>query len=651
MQFPQLFSPINIGSIEIKNRVFSSGHQTLLAQDSLPTPAMAAYHEARAKGGVGLIITECVAVDETSLFNSAIIKGYRDETIPGYRLVTDAIHRHGAKVFGQLFHGGSEIPSIKEDGTKPVVWSTSAFNHERYNVSTSPLTEDMIERIISGYCSTAVRMIEGGYDGVEIMASHGYLPAQFISARRNERTDKWGGSERNRHRFILEIARRLRLTLPADRVVGLRISLDEEDHLGMNRTESLAAIQALEREGLVDYVNVTMGTSANNAAAAHIVPHMAFEAGYMQKHGATVKKVIKSPTLVTGRFNQPQLAEAAIAAGDADMIGMTRAQIVDPEMVNKAREGRIDDIRACIACNQACIGHDELGVPISCIQYPESGRELLYGTIKAASGRRKIIVAGGGPAGMKAASVAAKRGHAVTLYEAASQLGGQARLAQLLPGRAEFGGIIANLEREMELAGVTVHRNSPVTHELIKTEAPDAVVIATGALPFTPQLEIAEGHIVTAWQVLTGEEKCGGNVVIADWRADWIGLGVAQKLASEGHRVKLMTSAYAPGINIFSHLRDYLVGQLTTLGVTIVPYARLAGVDTDTAYFEQKVTGEAIVVEEIDSVVLALGHRSNNQLLEELADTNVDLHVIGDALNPRTAEEAVLEGLVAGTSI
>ena len=152
MQFPQLFSPINIGSIEIKNRVFSSGHQTLLAQDSLPTPAMAAYHEARAKGGVGLIITECVAVDETSLFNSAIIKGYRDETIPGYRLVTDAIHRHGAKVFGQLFHGGSEIPSIKEDGTKPVVWSTSAFNHERYNVSTSPLTEDMIERIISGYC-------------------------------------------------------------------------------------------------------------------------------------------------------------------------------------------------------------------------------------------------------------------------------------------------------------------------------------------------------------------------------------------------------------------------------------------------------------------------------------------------------------------
>ena len=239
----------------------------------------------------------------------------------------------------------------------------------------------------------------------------------------------------------------------------------------------------------------------------------------------------------------------------------------------------------------------------------------------------------------------------MTLYEAASQLGGQARLAQLLPGRAEFGGIIANLEREMELAGVTVHRNSPVTHELIKTEAPDAVVIATGALPFTPQLEIAEGHIVTAWQVLTGEEKCGGNVVIADWRADWIGLGVAQKLASEGHRVKLMTSAYAPGINIFSHLRDYLVGQLTTLGVTIVPYARLAGVDTDTAYFEQKVTGEAIVVEEIDSVVLALGHRSNNQLLEELADTNVDLHIIGDALNPRTAEEAVLEGLVAGTSI
>jgi len=321
-------------------------------------------------------------------------------------------------------------------------------------------------------------MVEGGYDGVEIVASHGYLPAQFLSDRLNRRTDRWGGSRENRERFLLEVARRVRADIPRGTPLGLRISLDEKDHIGMNADECLAALRSLEAERLVDYVNVTLGSSATTGSTPHIVPHMWMAAGYMREHGATVCRAVGLPLLLAGRFNQAQLAEVALAAGEADMIGMTRAQICDPEMANKAKAGRGDDIRACIVCNQACIGHLPLGVSISCIQFPETGRELAYGTRRPVARQRKVLVAGGGPAGIKAAAVAAERGHEVVLCEAAPRLGGQALLAQQLPGQGEFGGIITNLAREMELAGVAVRLGMPVTRALVEAERPDAVIVA-----------------------------------------------------------------------------------------------------------------------------------------------------------------------------
>ena len=650
--FPSLFAPIEIAGLEIRNRIFSSGHQTLLVNDGTPNRGLAAYHEARAKGGAGLIITEACAVDETAFFNAATINGYLEESIAGFRLVTQAVHRHGARIFGQLFHPGAEVFGIAADGSRPVAWAPSTMDHERYFVTTRPLSADQIESIIAGYEKTATNMIEAGYDGVEIMASHGYLPAQFLSARFNTRTDAWGGSEDKRQRFLLEIARRVRAALPADKISGLRVSLDEKDHLGMNQAEALGALAALEAEGLIDYVNVTLGTSASSGAVWHIVPPMFQEAGYMREHGATVKRAAGLPTLVVGRFNQPQLAEAAIAAGEADMVGMTRAQICDPELANKARTGRGEDIRACIACNQACIGHLYYGVPISCIQYPETGRELVYGERKPAESRRKILVAGGGPGGMKAAAVAAERGHEVILCETSARLGGQALLAQLLPARAEFGGIVTNFTNEIERAGVEVRLNTPVTRGLVEQEAPDAVIVATGAYPHLPHIEAAEsGHVVTAWQVLLREVNCGGSVVVADWRGDWIGAGIAQMLALEGRSVRLMTIAPNPAANVQSFVRDQIVGDLMRYGVETVPYARLAGVDEDSAYFEQTTTGEAIIAENTETVVLALGHRSEDSLLAELEPLDIELHAIGDALSPRTAEEAVLEGLKVATAL
>jgi NADPH-dependent 2,4-dienoyl-CoA reductase/sulfur reductase-like enzyme len=321
-------------------------------------------------------------------------------------------------------------------------------------------------------------------------------------------------------------------------------------------------------------------------------------------------------------------------------------------MPAKAREGRIDDIRACIACNQACIGHFHKGTAISCIQHPETGRELTYGDLRPAEHAKRVLVAGGGPAGMKAAAVLAARGHHVVLAEASSQLGGQALLAQLLPGRAEFGGIVTNLSREMDLAGVEVRRNAKVDRAFVDAFAADAVVIATGGQPYWPPFEGRdEAHCVDAWQVLKGSANVGSSVVIADWRADWIGIGLAQKLARDGCRVRLCVNGLMAGETIPWYVRDQSVGELHKLGVEIIPYARLFGADGRTVYMQHTTSGEPIILEEVDTLVLSQGHESVSELETELADWPGELHVIGDAAAPRTAEEAVLEGLKAGAAI
>nr|WP_273033173.1 FAD-dependent oxidoreductase [Pseudaminobacter soli] len=321
-------------------------------------------------------------------------------------------------------------------------------------------------------------------------------------------------------------------------------------------------------------------------------------------------------------------------------------------MPAKAAAGRVDDIRACIACNQACIGHFHKGYPISCIQHPETGRELTLGIKTPAARRKRIIVAGGGPAGMKAAAVLAARGHEVVLHEAAAQLGGQAKLAQLLPGRAEFGGIVTNLAREMELAGVTVKRNSPVTRALVEAEGAEAVVIATGGKPRRPLIEGGEDtHVVDAWQVLAGQANVGANVLIADWKADWIGLGVAEKLARDGCNVTLCVEGLFAGETIHGYVRDTMMANLHRLGVHVVAYARLYGADGSTIYMEHCASGEPIIFEGIETLVVSQGHDRVAELEAELEGFAGEVHVIGDALTPRTAEEAVLDGLKVGRLI
>ncbi|WP_377707714.1 FAD-dependent oxidoreductase [Pseudomonas protegens] len=640
--FPHLFEPLQIRGKRLKNRIMSSGHDTSMPTDNLVNEQLIAYHRARAEGGVGLIVLQVAGVHDSARYTSHVLMATDDACIDGYRRLAETCHAHGTVVLSQIFHPGREIME-SADGLLAVAYAPSAVPNERFRVMPRALDQDMIDEIIQGYADAARRLHQAGLDGVELVASHGYLPAQFINPRVNRRTDGYNGELEQRLRFIREILDAMRASTDADFIIGLRISADERDPEGLTEDESLAAVQLLQ--GQLDYVHIVAGTSASLGGAVHIVPPMAVEAAYLAREAGTFKAGLSIPLFVTGRINQPQEAEAIIAKGQADVCGMTRALICDPQMPNKSDSGRAEDVRACIACNQACIGHFHKGLPISCIQHPETGRELLYGQPKPSARDKRILVVGGGPAGMKAAAVAAQRGHRVTLYEASAQLGGQIQLAQLLPRRSEFGGASTNLQREMQLAGVEVVRNTRVDRALIERENPDHVIIATGAQPYWPNFERGgDLQVVDAWQVLRDEVQLGRSVVVADWRCDWIGPGIAERLVRAGHQVQLAVNGTHCGESLPLYVRDQLAGELHKLAIPIIPYARLYGCDDSTVYLQHTASGEPMLLENVDSLVLCQGHQSVDDLGQQLKGL-VPFQRIGDCLAPRTVEEAIHEGL------
>ncbi|MDH3667029.1 MAG: FAD-dependent oxidoreductase [Paracoccaceae bacterium] len=646
--FPNLFTPVTIGKVEIRNRILSTGHDTMIPDDGTVNDALIAYHEARARGGAGLIVTQVAGIHETARYTTRMLLALDDGCIPGYRRLAERLHAHGTKVFAQIFHPGREIHE-SQDGSIPVAYGPSAVPSDRFHCMPRALDQAMIGEIVAGYAAGAARIREAGIDGVEIVASHGYLPAQFLNPRVNLREDDYGGSFDNRLRFLREVVEEVRKSVGGDFVVGLRISGDEKDADGLTEAETLPALAALAPS--LDYVNVIAGTSSSIGGATHIVPPMFIEGAYVAPFAAAVKAQVEIPVLVAGRINQPHQAEQAIATGQADMCGMTRAMICDPAMAGKAAEDRVEDIRACIGCNQACIGHFQIGFPISCIQHPETGRELSYGATTPAAASRNVLVIGGGPGGLKAAAVAAARGHEVTLVEAEPRLGGQALLAQLLPGRAEFGGIVTNLARDAEAAGAEIHLNTRGDRALVDALAPDHVILATGAGPRAPShAEIAEGaHAVDAWSVLKGEVNPGASVVIHDWRSDWVGLGLAEMLAAKGCRVRLAVNGRMAGEQVQNYTRDMMVARCHRLGVEIIPYARFHGADEDSVYLQHSASGDPMILEGVDTLVLAQGGASRDALLAEL--DGYDVTLIGDCLVPRTAEEAVLEGMKAAWAI
>jgi len=652
--YENLFEPISLGPTELRNRIFNPPHGTTLGADGLVSDELIAYHEARAKGGAGLIILEGMAFHPSFAFESAYLNAGRDDIIPGMTELSRACSAHGTAVFGQLFHAGRSV-RYSHDGSRPLVFSASDTPDDRYRVVPIPMPNDMIWEVIESYATAAARLAEAGLDGIEILASQGYLIGQFLNPITNRRDDEFGGSLENRMRFLSESIARTRGAIGNSKALGIRITLDEKTQFGIEAGEAIKVCQILENEGHLDYFSVISGSSSSPDGWIHVFPPMAVPPAFVADDAAQLKSVVTKPVLVAGRINQAQTASQILNEGKADMIGMVRALISDPEFPNKVAENRSEDIRACIGCNQACVGHRLTHHPISCIQNPVTGRELEFRP-RSTQSKRLVWVIGGGPGGMKAAVTAADQGHEVVLYEKQSKLGGQVNLAERLPGRSEFGGVTTNLMNELDRSSVQVCLSSSANPEAFHAIGPDVVIVSTGAVPRLPEVEVAGTPFFSGWSVIAGEKPTGQNVVIADWSSDWSAMGVAHMLALSGYKVRLFSGASTCGESIPAIVRDQWFGELQSLNVELTCYARFFGAEDQTAFFQHTINGEAIICEDVDAIISCYPPRSNDEC-EWVSDLNTpdtppfQIKKIGDALAPRTVEEAVLEGFKAAWMI
>jgi 2,4-dienoyl-CoA reductase-like NADH-dependent reductase (Old Yellow Enzyme family)/thioredoxin reductase len=612
-----LLSPVQLGPVELPNRIVSTAHQTTLVHDHMPTDDFVAYHEARAAGGTGMIVLEATAVHESGRLTAHTLAGYDDEIVPGYHRVVEAVRPHGTRLFVQLFHGGRELIA---NPPRPAAVAPSAVPSQRFHVEPRSLASEEIDDIVAGYARSAGLVAEGGLDGVELSAAHNYLFAQFFTPGLNLREDEWAVGPQ----LLLAVVRAVREAAP-ELALGVRFSADSE----------AAAAVASDLAGLVDYISIALGDSSTYRGSTGIVPPPPVEESAIAAYAAPFR--VGPPLIATSRIVDPLAADQLIADGVGDAVGMTRALITDPDLPRKAAGGRAEDVLRCIGCN-TCIAHYHAGIPIACAQNPRTGRERTWTPIRAPR-RQRVAVVGGGPAGMAAAAEAHAAGHEVVLFESTINLGGQVALAGAAPGHAELAAsLVTNYERLLD--GVDVR----VGERIDDPPDADCVILATGARPFVPELPLADGFS-SAWDVLRGSRPEGRRVVVADWGGDASGLDAAELLAANGYRVALAIGSAAFGETLHSYQRNLYAERLYRAGVEIWHHLELVGWDGSRVSFTNLFAPELKAGFEADTLVLALGRVPVRELEVQGALE------VGDRLAPRSLEEAILEGSLAGRAL
>jgi mycofactocin system FadH/OYE family oxidoreductase 2 len=658
-ELSHLFSPLQVGRIEVRNRILMSGHLTGFAEFGLPSERHARYYEARAKGGIGLIIMEAVPVSPHGYITPFAVQGWNDAIIPGFKRISDAVHEHGAKIFCQAWHNGGENSSRFSR-----IYSQSCSDVPSCAVGEIPvaMTEAEINDAIKMYVSFALRLKEGGYDGVELHFAHGYLPEQFLSPYTNNRKDKYGQSLENRMRFGLELIDAVRSAVGNDFVVGLRISADELVPGGLTLEDMKEITPVWDQTGKIDFLDVSIGNY--KTIAPMIAPMMIPPAPFVYA-SAEIRELVNVPVFTAIRINDPVTANDIIKNNQADMVVMTRATICDPQMPEKANQGRLDDIRLCVGCNEGCWEQITSSMPITCAQNPEAGSEGVL-KIEPAPEKKKVMIVGGGVAGMEAAITAKKRGHLVTLYEKSGHLGGALLIASKAPARAELAQVVRFREHEIKRLGIDVRLNTEVTGEMVAKENPDVVIVATGATTINDpspgivgveaSIEIDDGaHVVTAEDVLEGLSQTGQRVVIADLQTYMKGMATAEVLADQGKEATLIMPLpirvlLANPYNMDGPTHIIQIINLTNKGVKrisdySVKKAMPGKVIIRNHFTEQEETLHA------DTLVLSFWRKSNAGLFYELQGKVANLHRIGDCISPRRYIDAVSEGYHIGSSV
>ena len=642
--FKFLFTAIQLGTVLVPNRIVSTAHATAYARDGIPTERLIAYHEARAKGGVGLIITGATVVHPTSPYDEYnLLCNVDDRIIPAYQQMAKAVQKYGSRIMAQLSHMGR---SGETDDSRYPLYGPSAIADEIRREPPAAMDVELIEEIIEAYGKAAARAREGGLDGVEIHGGHSSLVAQFMSPYANQRTDAYGGSRKKRLEFVMQVSRAIRKNVGEDFTVGLRLSGDEFVDGGLTLDVVKENARDLEATGMLDFIDVTAGTDSNmHSYYIHYSP-MFVPMGNLTHLSAAIKEVVSLPVITVGRINDPVFAEKILADGLADLVGMTRAALCDPDFPQKAREGRLDDIRHCIACNQGCFKRIFKAQPITCIQNPAAGKEKEFGPLHKAAEVRKVVVVGGGPAGLETARIAAERGHQVILLEKDTSLGGQIRLASQAPGRQEFGEVILYLSRQVEKAGVDIRLGVEGNVEKILGLTPDAAVIATGASPVIPDIAGARSaHGVTAWDILGGKVPDGRRFAVIDGdKEDQVAVGTAEYLADLGKAVEIISRLPYVGkdLDILNFVPIYQ--RLLEKGVKLTPHSGIAEISNQHIVLYNVYTGAQESRREVDVVVFAAGRVAEDRLYWDLKGKINDLYRIGDCLAPRSVLSAIGEG-------
>ena len=647
LQFTHLFTPFNLGQMPVKNRIVVPAHATLLMpKDGMPTDRIFHYWMAKARGGVGLIITHIHNV-QPDQGDAPPIALETEEGIAAYSRIADGLHREGAKFLIQIgqwggnansqLHGGGLMgPSA---GPSKVL---SKFLPAAVETAHEMETED-IARVVTSFREASARAMRAGFDGVEIQGAAYFMVTQFMSPATNRRQDEYGGSLDNRLRLAREVIQAAREGVGENGVVGIRLSGDEFSEDGLKLTDMLEIAPRLEATGQLDFIDVMAGPGS-----AALAPPSYYKPGSLVYLTEAIREVVKLPLICSQRINGPVMAEEVLASGAADLIAMNRPIMADPEMPNKARAGLLDEIRGCIACNE-CLYRVNSGMPMACTVNPEMGREEQM-ELQAAEKRKKVMVIGGGPAGLEAARVAALRGHQVSLYERGRGLGGQSLIASRAPGREDLDEIRRYYSHQMDLLGVEVHLKTEATAEAIQRGEPDEVVIATGSQPAMPDLSSAGVQLVDPRAVLSGEVQLeeSQRVVVLAGEHHIQALSTADYLADKGCQVQVLTEALYAGSQLETNQVELLYRRLLSKGVVITPLSAVKLIDGRTVVTENVATKQEATIEEVDLVVAAYGGSADDSLYHKLKGRVNGLTLIGDALAPRRLMDAILDGARAG---
>ncbi|MBW1923136.1 MAG: FAD-dependent oxidoreductase [Deltaproteobacteria bacterium] len=631
-----LFSPITIRSMTLANRAVMPPMGTSLARDSMVTEANLAYMRRQASSGVGLVITEIAAVHPTGCYGSDQIAVYDDRFMPGLEKLARVVHEAGGKVALQLHHTGRENFFLLQEG-KAI--GPSAVRSLVYGMAPQEMSLDMIREVVASFGTAAARAQAAGFDAVEVHGAHGYLLTQFLSAISNRRKDEYGGSFRNRARFMIEVLEAVRGAVGEDFPVLLRVSAEEFIKTGYTVEEMQGILPDLVRAG-ADVIHASIGTHGSPGGITSAPPE--YEPGFNAWRARRLKEAAEVPVIAVGRFTDPAEADQVIARGDADMVAFGRQQLADPDYLKKAREGRPEEIRKCIACNQGCIERVmfEPGKSIRCAINPETGQELIYprGPSKKP---RDVCVVGSGPAGLTTAYEGARLGHRVSLFEKEPRLGGNLFYASRAPHKDLFAGWLEWLIKQVRSMGVEIHTGVHVTGTLLKEGDWDFVVLATGSEKIIPEVPGGQmNHVHDAWQILDESVAVGKDVVVVG--GGLVGMETADFCAERGARVTVIEKLdQSPVPKITSH--GYMLHRrLKEKGCALLLGTSLAEIRSESVVVVKG--GEEQVLTPTDQVIMAVGMKPCDDLSRALDTGGIPYRVVGDAVAVRRIIEATEEG-------